>query len=258
MQEQLTLTLFQQEILWHRPEENRQLAEEWLTRVPKSDIVVLPETFTTGFGDGMELLAEPPMGITLQWAQKMARKLDALVVGTWIVSDGQGRCFNRLHWVYPDGSYGHYDKAHTFRPSGEHEVIACGREKSVIEYKGWRIRPAVCYDLRFPTWLRNTRMAYDLLLVCANWPASRREAWRTLLRARAIENLCYVVGCNRVGEDGAGGIYSGDSCFIDYKGMPMAEAAPEMTLIQHTLSKSKLDNFRQRWPLYLDFDIIEN
>lgn len=261
MQEELSITLFQHNILWHRPEENRQQVAEAMLAAPKSDIFVIPETFTTGFGEGMADLAEETEGPTLQWARNIATLTGALVVGTWIVRDG-GQCYNRLHWILPNGTYGHYDKAHTFRPSGEHDVITCGRERTVFEYKGWRIKPSVCYDLRFPTWLRNGRLSnsqsdsmdYDLLLVCANWPASRREAWRTLLRARAIENLCYVAGCNRMGEDGAGGLYSGDSAIISYKGLPLQEAENGQPSIKHTLSKEKLDNFRQHWPLYLDFD----
>jgi predicted amidohydrolase len=180
-------------------------------------------------------------------------------VGTWIVREGD-HCYNRLHWVYPNGDFGYYDKAHTFRVSGEADVIARGTKRVVFEYKGWRIKPAVCYDLRFPKWLRNDNMDYDLLLVCANWPASRREAWMTLLKARAIENLCYVVGCNRTGIDGNGGEYSGDSLAVNYKGLVFADGISEtenedaeMT-IDLVLNKERLDAFRQKWPLYLDFD----
>ena len=222
-------------------------------RPHQADIFVVPETFTTGFGDHMASLAEAPDGPTLQWARQMAAKHDLLLVGTWIVREGD-RCYNRLHWVYPDGTYGFYDKAHTFRPSGEHDIISRGTRRKVFEYKGWRIKPAVCYDLRFPKWLRNDGMAYDLLLVCANWPASRREAWTTLLKARAIENLCYTVGCNRCGVDGVGGEYSGNSAIIDYKGFPLAEAAADDQSSPPPSTKTNLDSFRQKWPLYLDFD----
>lgn len=250
MQNQLTITLLQHDILWHKPQENRRRVARALAEAPASDIIVLPETFTTGFGAGMEQLAEPQEGLTLRWMQELATEHGCLVAGSWIVRDGH-RCFNRMHWVFPDGSHGHYDKAHTFRPSGEHEVIDCGREQTVFDYKGWHIRPAVCYDLRFPKWLRNDNLGYDLLLVCANWPASRREAWTTLLKARAIENLCYVAGCNRTGTDGAGGLYSGDSAVIDYKGLPLPA---DGDIITTTIRKDRLDAFRQRWPFYLDFD----
>ena len=248
----MVITLYQQDILWGEPEANRRKVEEVLSSAPKSDIFVVPETFTTGFGDHMAALAEEQEGPTLQWARRMAAEHDLLFVGTWIVREGN-KVYNRLHWVYPDGSYGTYDKAHTFRPSGEHDVIARGTERKVFEWRGWRIKPAVCYDLRFPKWLRNDNMEYDLLLICANWPGSRHEAWTTLLKARAIENLCYTVGCNRCGVDGVGGSYSGNSAAIDYKGLPMAECDEEKT-ITVTLDKDKLSSFRERWPFYLDFD----
>lgn len=251
----MVITLYQHNIAWAQPEENRRQVAEALASVPsETDIFVVPETFTTGFGDHMASLAEAPDGPTLRWAQEMASKHNVLFVGTWIVREGN-RCFNRMHWILPDGTYGFYDKAHTFRPSGEHDIISRGTRRAVFEYKGWRIRPAVCYDLRFPKWLRNDGLAYDLLLVCANWPASRREAWTTLLRARAIENLSYVVGCNRTGIDGVGGAYSGDSAIIDYKGfsMPVGTADGPLCLTA-TLDLGRLESFRQKWPLYLDFD----
>lgn len=248
----MVITLFQQDIRWHAPEENRCRVEAALAAAPESDIFVVPETFTTGFGEGMTELAEKPEGPTLQWARRLAAKYDRLMVGTWIVRE-EGRCYNRMHWVKPDGSYGTYDKAHTFRVSGEYDVIARGRKREVFEWRGWKIKPAICYDLRFPKWLRNDNMDYDLLLVCANWPGSRHEAWTTLLKARAIENLCYTVGCNRCGVDGVDGSYSGNSTAIDYKGLPVAECTGEETLTV-TLDKERLQTFRQHWPLYLDFD----
>lgn len=250
----MVVTFYQQNIVWGDVEANRHNVEEVLATAPKGDIFVVPETFTTGFGDHMAALAEEQDGPTLHWAQEMAAKHDLLFVGTWIVKE-EGKCYNRLHWVYPDGSYGTYDKAHTFRVSGEYDIISRGTQRKVFEYNGWKIKPAVCYDLRFPKWLRNDNLAYDLLLVCANWPGSRHEAWTTLLKARAIENLCYVVGCNRSGVDGVGGNYTGNSALIDYKGFPVAEAeAGADQLVTVTLDKEKLDTFRQHWPLYLDFD----
>ena len=256
----LHIQLYQQDIVWADPEANRRRIEEALHKTPSlSDIFIVPETFTTGFGDHMAALAEEPDGPTLRWAQNLATKHNFLFVGTWIVREGD-HCYNRLHWVYPNGDFGYYDKAHTFRVSGEADVIARGTKRVVFEYKGWRIKPAVCYDLRFPKWLRNDNMDYDLLLVCANSPASRREAWMTLLKARAIENLCYVVGCNRTGIDGNGGEYSGDSLAVNYKGLVFADGIretenkdAEMT-IDLVLNKERLDAFRQKWPLYLDFD----
>ena len=265
----LRISFYQQDIVWGDAEANRRAVEEELEHLKtgkkllnefqlgnllETDIFVVPETFTTGFGDHMAALAEKPMGPTLRWAQHMAAKFNLLFVGTWIVREGD-QCFNRLHWVYPNGNFGWYDKAHTFRVSGEYDQIARGTERKVFEYKGWRIKPAVCYDLRFPKWLRNDNMDYDLLLICANWPGSRHEAWSTLLKARAIENQCYVLGCNRCGTDAHGGEYSGNSAIIDYKGFPLAEAeSGETQTVTFTIQKDKLDTFREHWPFYLDFD----
>ena len=246
----MVITLYQHDIVWADAEANRRRVEQVMSETPGCDLFVVPETFTTGFGEHMASLAEEPDGPTLQWARSMASSHNLLFVGTWIVRDN-GQCFNRLHWVYPDSSYGHYDKAHTFRVSGEADQISRGTSKIVFEWQGWRIRPAVCYDLRFPKWLRNDNMDYDLLLVCANWPASRREAWRTLIRARAIENLCYVAGCNRIGIDDNESEYCGDSAVIDYKGNAMQEGGESITV---SMDKERLESFRQRWPFYLDFD----
>lgn len=244
---ELHVTFFQQNIIWGDAEANRCQVEAALAAAPQdTDLFVVPETFTTGFGDHMAALAEEQEGPTLQWARKMAAVHDLQFVGTWIVREG-GQCYNRLHWVYPDGTFGTYDKGHTFRVSGEADQIARGTERKVFEWRGWRIKPSICYDLRFPKWLRNDHLDYDLLLVCANWPGSRHEAWTTLLKARAIENQCYVVGCNRAGTDGADIPYTGDSAIVDYKGFIL----PGNSAI---LDKDKLDTFRQRWPFYLDFD----
>ena len=258
----MVITFFQQNIIWGDAEANRHRVEEVLSsdlRLPTSDLFVVPETFTTGFGDHMAALAEEQEGPTLQWARQMAARHDLLFVGTWIVKDN-GKIYNRLHWIYPDGSYGTYDKGHTFRVSGEADQIARGTRREVFEWRGWRIKPAVCYDLRFPKWLRNSNLKpptsdldYDLLLVCANWPGSRHEAWTTLLKARAIENQCYVLGCNRCGTDGADIPYTGNSAMMDYKGFAIAEADSEQT-VTVTIDQERLHTFREHWPFYLDFD----
>lgn len=246
---ELNIKFFQQDIIWGDPEANRRTVEEHMCHC---DIFVVPETFTTGFGDHMASLAEEQDGPTLMWARQMAAKHDLMFVGTWIVKDNN-QCYNRLHWVYPDGTFGYYDKGHTFRVSGEADQIARGTRREVFEYKGWRIKPAVCYDLRFPKWLRNDNLGYDLLLICANWPGSRHEAWTTLLKARAIENQCYVLGCNRTGTDGADIPYTGNSALVDYKGFILAEADGEQSTSINIL-KDKLYTFREHWPFYLDFD----
>ena len=257
-QPQLKIAYYQQDIAWEDPLRNHRMVEEAFDPLAgKIDMMVVPETFNTGFSDNMAAMAEPQEGATLHFARRMAARHDALFVGTWTVRLEQGAVVNRLHWVYPDGDYDYYDKGHTFRMSSEACQLLRGRQRALFEWRGWHAKPAVCYDLRFPKWLRNDNLSYDLLLVCANWPGSRHEAWTTLLKARAIENLSYVLGCNRCGKDGVGGNYTGNSALIDYKGFPLAEAEAEAggdQLVTVTLDKDKLDTFREHWPLYLDFD----
>ena len=240
------------------------MVEQAFAHVADADILVVPETFSTGFSDNMARMAEPSMGETYSFAWRMAREHNALFVGTWTVKTAEGVC-NRLHWVYPDGTFGFYDKGHTFRMSSEASQLVRGTRQAVFEWRGWRIKPAVCYDLRFPKWLRNSMLQpemgvssplnYDLLLICANWPGSRHSAWSTLLKARAIENLAYVVGVNRVGTDGVGIPYTGNSAAIDFKGQPISECQPDKSCVEFAeLSMSQLTTFRQHWPFYLDFD----
>lgn len=261
MKSELNIAVFQQNIIWEKPEANRLLVAGQLHQLSQPvDMLVLPETFSTGFSDNMAAMAEPPEGPTLRFAQEMAHKYNLLFVATWTVRDGNGTVFNRLHWVRPDGTYGFYDKAHTFRMSSEAAQLGKGTSCATFEWQGWRVRPAICYDLRFPKWLRNktidsNALDYDLLIFCANWPASRALAWQTLLKARAIENLSYVVGVNRVGTDGVGIPYSGCSMAIDFKGVPLVECQPACQQLKTvSLSAAQLAEFRAHWPFYLDFD----
>lgn len=259
MKDQLKIAYFQQDIAWEDPSANHRMVEEAFASVPQDiDVLVVPETFATGFSDNMASMAEPPEGDTYRFAHRMAVKHNALFVGTWTVKEPSlgDRVVNRMHWVRPDGTYGYYDKGHTFRMSSEASQLVRGTRRVVFVWRGWRIKPAVCYDLRFPKWLRNENPpAYDLLLVCANWPGSRHEAWSTLLKARAIENLCYVVGVNRVGTDGVGIPYTGNSVAINYKGQEMNFCTPQCPQVQlATLDREPLDTFRQHWPFYLDND----
>lgn len=272
----LNVAFFQQDIRWEAPEANYVLIEQALAAsfatAPPPDLIVVPETFATGFSDHMALMAEPPQGPTYRFALHMAQRYDALFAGSWTVKDG-GKVFNRLHCVLPDGSCQCYDKAHTFRMSSEASQLARGTQPTLVEWRGWRIRLAVCYDLRFPLWLRNhhrgpavsttaphpdllqPQLDYDLLLVCANWPASRCAAWDTLLKARAIENQCYAVGVNRVGTDGTGIPYAGGSAAIDFKGFALAQAAPQQQqVVTACLAKAPLTHFRQHWPFWIDAD----
>ena len=265
MKEQLSIALFQQDIAWEDPDANYLLVNNAFANIQDCDILVVPETFNTGFGDHMALQAEQPLGPTFDFAVEMARLHDALFVGTWTVRD-QGVVYNRMHLVQPDGQYHYYDKAHTFRMSSEASQIARGRRHPLVQWRGWTICPAICYDLRFPKWLRNTpNLDYHLMIVCANWPGSRHEAWTTLLKARAIENLAYVAGCNRIGTDSTGINYAGRSAIIDYRGIG-TQAPPPAALVrrrprprqgeifQSSLSASKLLTFRSHWPFNLDFD----
>lgn len=262
--EHLHIALYQQDIVWENPDANYAKVERAFADAVEGDTVdllVVPETFTTGFGDHMALQAEKPCGRTFDFAVAMARKYDAMFAGTWTVKE-EGVVYNRLHLVRPDGNYDYYDKAHTFRMSSEASQLGRGRRRVTAEWRGWRIRPAICYDLRFPVWLRNTKdWDYDLFLICANWPGSRHHAWTTLLKARAIENLCYVAGCNRAGTDGTGIPYAGCSAIMDFKGLVMCSAEPPEKngdsmerVLKATLDAAKLDTFRQHWPFNLDFD----
>ena len=253
----LNIAFFQQDIAWEQPDANRRMVEEAFAPLGTApDLLIVPETFTTGFSDNMAAMAEPPEGPTYTFAHRMAQLHDALFVGTWTVQIAPATVVNRLHWVQPDGSYGYYDKAHTFRMSTEHAQLARGTRREIFQWRGWRIKPAVCYDLRFPCWLRNANpLDYDLLLLCANWPGSRHEAWSTLLRARAIENLCYTVGVNRVGTDGVGIPYAGYSAVVDFKGLDIATLPPSTSgVATAVLNPDALNTFRQHWPFFLDFD----
>lgn len=260
---QLMVAYYQQDIAWEDPQENYRRVERAFDLLAQPvDVLVVPETFSTGFSDNMAAMAEPPMGPTFQFALRMAQKHNALFVGTWTVLDDSyampetKAVFNRLHWVRPDGSYGYYDKGHTFRVSTEAAQLERGTERKCFEWLGWHFKPAVCYDLRFPKWLRNGKdMDYDVMLLCANWPASRTAAWDTLIRARAIENMAYVVGVNRVGVDGTGIPYSGHCAAIDFKGLPISECEHEKDQVMVAVFEyEKLQRFRSRWPFYLDFD----
>jgi predicted amidohydrolase len=248
----LNVALVQQPLAWQDADANRARFAELLAPLAgRTDLVVLPEMFTTGFSMGAAELAEDMGGPTVEWLRATAARLGAVVTGSLIVADDGYR--NRLLWARPDGTLAAYDKRHLFRMAREHEHYAAGQDRVVVELHGWRVLPLVCYDLRFPVWSRN-RGDYDLALYVANWPAARRYAWSTLLRARAIENLCYVVGVNRVGTDGAGIDYAGDSVALDPLGQPLAELGAAAAVTQVALSAEALTNHRRRFPAHLDAD----
>ncbi len=248
----LTLTLVQSELVWEQRQANLGRFEALLQPVAgRTDLVVLPEMFSTGFTMNAPPLAETMEGPTLKWMQALARQLAADVAGSAIIREG-GELYNRLLWVKPDGRFFTYDKKHLFRMSGEHKVYAAGRERLTVTVRGWQVRPFICYDLRFPAWCRNRQPAYDLALFVANWPAARAGHWRTLLRARAIENQCYVAGVNRVGTDGNGLAYRGDSTLIDAQGGVRYHCADREDVFTTTLSREDLEGYRKSFPAWKD------
>jgi omega-amidase len=257
----LRVSLVQADTIWHEPAANRAMYGELIAPLAgRTDLVLLPETFTSGFSNEALASAEDMQGPTVAWIRDQARRLDAVVTGSVQIRDGQG-VYNRLLWATPDGGLKHYDKRHLFRMAREHERYAAGRERLTVDLKGWRVCPLVCYDLRFPVFIRNRygveapeRFDYDLLLFVANWPSPRRYAWQTLLRARAIENLSYVAAVNRVGTDGNGHPYSGDSVALDFLGQPLIEFGAQPQVATTTLSAAALAAHRERFPAQLDAD----
>lgn len=249
---QLTVTLIQTELVWESPEENRSHFDHLLNTGLDTDLIVLPEMFSTGFSMDSATLAESMDGPTVNWMRNKAALLGATLCGSLIIEDGD-RYFNRFLWVRADGIIQHYDKRHLFRMSTENNHYSAGNEKLVVELQGFRICPQICYDLRFPVWSRNDGEV-DLLLYVANWPQVRREHWIALLKARAIENLCYVVGVNRIGTDGNGISYSGDSLAWDYNGVSLLEMASATDIASVTLDKNALAEYRNQFPAYLDAD----
>jgi omega-amidase len=253
---QLRVTLVQQPLVWGDSQANRARFEALLAPLAgATDLIVLPETFTTGFSMQVERLGEAAGGPSSEWLVSRARELDAAITGSLITQD-TGRYYNRLLWAEPGGAAPrHYDKRHLFRMAREHQHFTAGGRALSVPWRGFRICPLVCYDLRFPVFSRRrAELDYELLLYVANWPAARAHAWRQLLVARAIENQAYVIGVNRVGADGNGVPYSGDSAAIDYLGQPLAAAGAEPAVITVTLDAARLAAFREKFPAHLDAD----
>ena len=257
----LRISLIQGETRWHDPAGNRDYYAGLLAPLKgQTDLVILPETFTSGFSNDAIDRAEGMDGETVAWIREQARVLDAAVTGSVQLRTEAG-VFNRLLWATPDGALSTYDKRHLFRYANEHKRYAAGRDRLSVEWKGWRINPQVCYDLRFPVFCRNRfdverpgQLDFDLQIFVANWPAARAYAWKTLLRARAIENLCYVAAVNRAGVDGNELPYSGDSAVIDFLGQPLTELGPGEGVTTTTISAEALAAHRERFPAMLDAD----
>lgn len=260
----LRITLVQGATRWHDPVGNRDYYGDLISGLHgTTDLVLLPETFTSGFSNDAIAQAETMAGPTVAWVREQARALDAAVCGSVQLREGDA-VYNRLLFATPDGELLTYDKRHLFRFANEHKRYAAGRDRRSVDWRGWRICPQVCYDLRFPVFSRNRydverpgQLDYDLLLYVANWPAARAYPWKTLLRARAIENLSYVAGLNRVGTDGNDLSYAGDSAVIDFLGQPVSECGDEEVVVTTTLQAKELSAHRERFPAMLDGDAFE-
>lgn len=253
----LIVTILQYDIAWEDIGANLAYLDARMQQVPaESHIVVLPEMFATGFTMQPEKVGQSMDGTIVQWMSATARRYRKILAGSVVIAEN-GVFYNRLIWMLPDGRYHTYDKHHLFSFAGEDQHYSAGNSRTIVSVNGWKISLNVCYDLRFPVWLRQSpdpAQRYDVLLVVANWPERRSYAWNTLLKARAIENLSFVVGVNRVGKDYNGIDHSGDSAVISPLGEVLWTAAHEACMHTHTLQYSGLEETRQRFAFLDDMD----
>ncbi|MFT7588864.1 MAG: omega-amidase [Limisphaerales bacterium] len=256
MKPDLNITLIQAAINWEDADKNRVDFSNYISQIDRvTDLIILPETFTTGFSMKPELLAETMQGRTVQWMTGLAEKSKAVISGSIIIKEDEAY-YNRLIWMQPDGKLEFYDKRHLFTMGGEDKVFATGKKRPVFDLKGWKIAPQICYDLRFPAWSRNDR-DFDLLLYVANWPARRAHHWSALLRARAIENLAWVAALNRVGEDGHGVAHSGNSTLINPVGDVLWEHADDPVVKTLSLDGGLVESTRKKFAFLNDQDQIQ-
>ena len=257
MQNELNIVGIQADLSWENPAENRAFFEEQINSLSENtDLVVLPEMFTSGFTMNPEKVAEKMNGETISWMQKMASKKQVAITGSLVIEDDK-TYYNRLVFVHPSGNIETYDKRHSFTLAGEDKVYSSGDKILIVSYKGWRICPLICYDLRFPVWARNTEN-YDLLIFMANWPVTRIKAWDTLLKARAIENMSYTIGINRTGKDANNYEYSGNSLVIDYLGEELSTLLKnEVGILKATLVKSDQKKIREKLGFLNDRDFFK-
>ncbi|WP_127846013.1 amidohydrolase [Psychroflexus aestuariivivens] len=253
MSDTLKVTYFQTELFWESPQDNRNKFEKLIEKYGKNtDLIVLPEMFTTGFSMNAEEIAESPQP-TFEWMKKIAKNYQTAITGS-IMAKVDQHFFNRLLFVKPDGKYDVYDKKHLFSLAKEERIYTSGKEKITINYKGWKICPMICYDLRFPAWSRNLE-DYDLLIYVANWPEKRVRAWDILLKARAIENMSYTIGVNRIGKDGKDFPYVGHSAVYDFLGEKISQHPPEEEAVETlTLDYPKLQKSREKFGFLKDRD----
>jgi omega-amidase len=282
----LSVAIIQTNLFWENPTANLANLEEKMAQISlPTDLIILPEMFTTGFTMNAKTVAEPMNFTTFKWMKLQAKRTQAVITGSFIVKEGEN-FYNRLIWMRPDGSFETYDKRHLFRMGKEDKTFTAGTKRLIVELKGWRICPLICYDLRFPVWSRNymekgekgekrkeepensakessslqsnaSYLNYDLLIYVANWPTVRSQVWDILLQARAIENQSYCIGVNRVGEDGMGLEYSGNSVVIDFNGKQIFHQKDSEVIVSQILNKKELEDFRNKFPAYLDSDDFE-
>lgn len=277
----IKVTIIQSELYWEDIDRNLGNFEHKINNISESpDIIVLPEMFNTGFTMHPDKCAEDIDGRTVNWLKEQAKKKNAVIIASLIIKESNSnklstineeRFYNRLIWMNPDGTFSKYDKRHLFRLGKENQFYTPGSEMLITHLKGWKFKPLVCYDLRFPVWAKNklvnsesiinsqlsivNSFDYDCLLYLANWPSSRIHAWRSLLVARAIENQSYVIGVNRIGKDGDGVAHCGDSLIIDYRGNILYDANSDVEALHTiTLSLEELSQYRQKFAFALDWD----
>ncbi len=255
----LTVSTIQSKLEWEQIDLNLSNLESIIGNLPLTDVIILPEMFSTGFSMNAQKLAEEPNGKTTLWMHAMAKKAQALLMGSIICKDSS-QYYNRLIITRPDGGILTYDKRHLFRMAKEDETYSYGSDRKTFNWKGWNILPLVCYDLRFPVWSRNkgdkNGLEYDLLIYVANWPAQRISAWDILLKARAIENLSYCIGVNRIGIDGNGIKYNGHTGIYDPKGNPIYFSEKEES-VTTVISGEELVSYRNKFPANMDSDEFE-
>jgi len=255
----LSIALIQADLFWEQIDANLAMLEEKLWAIePKVDLIVLPEMFTTGFSMNAERLSEPPGGKTFKWMRQMAKIKNAAIMGSYIIKE-DGKFYNRLYFVKPDGTSDFYNKRHLFTLAGEEKIYTPGVDRKVTIFRGWRIMPMICYDLRFPVWARSKKSRestyeYDLLCYVANWPEARINAWDALLRARAIENISYCIGVNRTGTDGYPKDYPGHSGLYSFNGKVISFSEKREDILISTLRASDLKVFRDRFNFQKDGD----
>jgi predicted amidohydrolase len=266
----LTVTIIQSNLHWENKKANLEMFSQKIEDIKeKTEVVILPEMFSTGFSMNPEGLSEKMRGETIQWMEKTAALKKIILTGSIIIEEN-GNYFNRLIWMLPNGEYGYYDKRHLFAFGKEDKHYTAGNKKLMASVKGWKINLQVCYDLRFPVWARQVpispenyhevqgnELQYDVAIFVANWPEKRINAWKTLLPARAIENQCYVIGVNRVGEDGNKIYYSGDSMIVDPLGEILYCKANVEDIFTFTLLKERVIEVREKFPFWKDADYFK-